>query len=282
MSKVMETIVKRSVTNFLEHISILSPCQFDVHGGLSIADLLTKLHHEWSMSLASGGAVHVLAIDIAGAFDKVSHPGVLHKAKCYGISGPLLTWLRSYLKNRQIKAVVGGQSSTPHNIRAGVPQGSILGPTLFLLYVNDCQDILPPGIGLGTYADDTTLYQSISTTTDIPDASVALQQATYAISHWGSTWRIAFEPTKSQALQIDHHRPPWGLPAIRFNGFDVPEADDIKLLRVMFDRQLLFTAHNRSIALRANSRLHLLRKRAPLLSLHGWATVYKAFVRPIL
>ena len=269
LSKVMETIVKRSVTNFLERISILSPCQFDFHGGLSTADLLTKLHHEWSKSLASGGAVHVLAIDIAGGLDKVSHPGVLHKAKCYGISGPLLTWLRSYLKNRQIKAVVGGQSSTPHNIRAGVPQGSILGPTLFLLYVNDCQDILPPGIGLGTYADDTTLYQSISTTTDIPDASVALQQATYAISHWGSTWRIAFEPTKSQALQIDHHRPPWGLPAIRFNGFDVPEADDIKLLGVMFDRQLLFTAHTRSIALRANSRLYLLRKRAPLLSLHG-------------
>ena len=237
----MGTIVKRSVTNFLERISILSPCQFSFPGGLSTVDLLTKLHHEWSKSLASGGAVHVLAIDIAGAFDKVSHPGVLHKAKCYGISGILLTWLQSYLESRQIKAVVGGQSSTPHNIRAGVPQGSILGPTLFLLYVNDCQDILPPGIGLGTYADDTTLYQCISTTTDIPDASVALQQATYAIYHWGSTWRIAFEPTKSQALQTDHHQPPWGLPAIRFNGFDVPEADNIKLLGAMFDRQLRFT-----------------------------------------
>ena len=102
LSKVMETIVKRSVNNFLEHISILSPCQFDFPGGFSTADLLTKLHHEWSKSLASGGAVHVLAIDIAGAFDKVSHPGVLHKAKCYGISGPFLTWLRSYLENRQI------------------------------------------------------------------------------------------------------------------------------------------------------------------------------------
>ena len=139
------------------------------------------LHHEWSKPLASGGAVDVLAVDIAGAFDKVSHPGVLHEAKCYGISGPLLTWVRSYLENRPIKAVVGDQSSIPHNIRAGVPQGSVLGPTLFLLYVNDCQDILPPGIRLGTYADDTTMYQSISTTTDILDASESLQQATDAI-----------------------------------------------------------------------------------------------------
>ena len=95
LSKVMETIVNRSVTNFLERNSILPPRQFGFRGGLSAADLLTKLHQEWSKSLASGGAVHVLAIDIAGAFDKVSHLRVLHKAKCSGISGPLLTWLRS-------------------------------------------------------------------------------------------------------------------------------------------------------------------------------------------
>ena len=93
LSKMMETIVNRSVTNFLERNSILPPFQFGFRGALSTADLLTKLHHQWSKSLASGGAVHVLAIDIAGAFDKVSHSGILHKAKYYSISGPLLTWL---------------------------------------------------------------------------------------------------------------------------------------------------------------------------------------------
>ena len=183
VSMVMETIVNHSVTNFLERNSILSPCQLGFRGGLSTADLLTKLHQEWSKSLESGGAAHVLAIDIAGAFDKVSHPGVLHKAKCYGIRGPLFTCPRSYLENKQIKAVIGGQSPTLYNIRAGVKQGSIHGPTIFLLYVNDCQDILSPGIGLGTYAADTTLYKSISTTTNIPDASEALQQATDAVPH---------------------------------------------------------------------------------------------------
>ena len=124
LSKVMETIANCSVTSFLERNSILCPRQIGFRGGLSTADLLTKLHHEWSKSLASGGTVHVVAIAIAGAFDKVSHLGVLHKAKCSGISGPLLTWLRRYLENRQIKALVGGQSSTPHNVRACVPQGT--------------------------------------------------------------------------------------------------------------------------------------------------------------
>ena len=170
----MKTIVIRSVTNFLERNSILFPCPFGFRGGLITADLRTTLHHECSKFLACEGAVHVLAIDIADAFDKVSHPGVLHKAKCYGTRRPLLTWLPSHLENRQIKAVIGGQSSTPHKIRTGVPKGSILGPTLLLLYVNVCQDVLPPGIGLGIHTDDTTLYQSISTPTDIPDASEAL------------------------------------------------------------------------------------------------------------
>ena len=85
LSKVMETIVHRSFTKFLGRDRIPSPRQFGFHSGVS---LLTKLHHEWSKSLAIGGAVHVLAIAIASAFDKVSHLGVLHKAKFSGMSGP--------------------------------------------------------------------------------------------------------------------------------------------------------------------------------------------------
>ena len=136
--------------------------------------------------VARGRATALLAIHFAGAFVTVSHPGTLHKVKYYGRSGPLLTWVRSNLENRQIIAVVGGQSSTPRDIRAGVPQGSILDPALYLLHINYCQDILSPGIRLGTYAHDTTLYRSISTTMDILNAHEALQQAMYAISNWGS------------------------------------------------------------------------------------------------
>ena len=100
---------------------------------------------------------------------------------------------------------------------------------------------------------------------DILNAHEGLQQAMYAISNWESTWGVAFEPTKSQAFQIDHHRTPLGLPAIRFNGFDVPEADQIKLLGVVFDRQLRFIVHIHSTLLRTNSRLYPLWKCAPIL-----------------
>ena len=85
----------------------------------------------------------MLAVDIAGAFDKVSHVGVLHKLRAYGIDGTLHRWLTSYLSNRNLQAVVGGATSQAFPITAGVPQGSILGPILFIVYVSDVPDVLP-------------------------------------------------------------------------------------------------------------------------------------------
>ena len=94
---------------------------------------------------AQEGAARVVAVDIAGAFYNVWHPGVLYKAQQYGVSGMLLDWLIDYVLDRSITVVVGGggQISLPHGITAGVPEGSLLGPTLFLLYINDAEDHLP-------------------------------------------------------------------------------------------------------------------------------------------
>ena len=93
-------------------------------------DLLTLLHNRWSTVFAQGGAARVVAVDIAGAFDKVSNPGVIYKAQQYGVSGMLLDWLL----DRSFTVVVVGQISLPHSITAGVPQGSLL----------DCGRLHPP------------------------------------------------------------------------------------------------------------------------------------------
>eukprot|EP00117_Sycon_ciliatum_P037066 scpid77875/ scgid27794/ Probable RNA-directed DNA polymerase from transposon X-element; Reverse transcriptase len=171
MSKVMEAIVNQHITNCLEKHHVLSSRQFGFCKGLCTADILTKLHTEWSKTAGLGGAVRVLAIDIAGAFDKVSHPGLLHKASVSGLHGHLHGWLSSYLRDRRLQAVVSGQQSSAQPVQSGVPQGSILGPTLFLLfmYVNDREDHLPAGSELATYADDTTLYQCLSAPSEIAD-----------------------------------------------------------------------------------------------------------------
>ena len=137
-----------------------------------------------------------LAVDIAGAFDKVSHPGVLAKAQQCGIHGQLLAWLRSYLHDRNLTVVVGGQSSPLFPIKAGVPQGSLLGPTLFLLYVNDAEQCLAPGSSLAVYADDTTLYALIRNPDTIAAACNSLQASIDRLQTWGAQWKIKFEAIK--------------------------------------------------------------------------------------
>ena len=109
LSKVMEAIANHSLMGFPERNHILSTNQYGFRQGLGTQNLLTLLHHRWSTVSAQGRAARVVAVDIAGAFDTVSHPGVLYKAQQYGVSGMLLDWLRDYLLDRSIMVVVGGQ-----------------------------------------------------------------------------------------------------------------------------------------------------------------------------
>ena len=99
-----------------------------------------------------------------------------------------------------------------------------------------------------------------------------------AVSAWGKSWHITFEPTKSQALTIDYHRPATVLPTIKFNNIQVQEERDIKIVGVRFDSQLSFRGHIREVATRANQRLGLLKRAAHVLDKHGRSRVYNAFV----
>ena len=268
LSKVMEAIINPSLMGFLERQHILTANLYVFRSGLGTQDLLTLLHHRWSTVAARGGAVRVVAVDIAGAFDRVSYPGVIHKAQRYGVSGMLLAWLGDYLLDRRQSVVFDGQSSSPHRVTAGVPQGSLLGPTLFLLYTNDADDHLPPGVDLAAYADDTTLFQCLSTMNTIDHSSTVLQNALDALVNWGTSWRIAFEPVKSQAMTIDH-QPAWDLPAVQIAGVPLNGESNLKLLGVTLDSQLSHRNHLRTIAIRARQRLGLLRKASPLLDSRG-------------
>ena len=162
-------------------------CQY-LHG--SVIDVVGHEKHIQYRVLTvmmsfSNGSTRVLAVDVAGAFDKVSHPGLLHKASRYGLSGALLAWLQDYLCDRRLQTTINGFTSSFYPISAGVPQGSILGPTLYLLYTNDAEDHLPAGVELAAYADDTTLYQSVHTIGDVPESARILQSAVDALAAWG-------------------------------------------------------------------------------------------------
>ena len=206
------------------------------------------------------------------------HRRVLAKAQACGITGTLLSWLQDYLKDRSLQAVICGQESALYPISAGVPQGSILGPTLFILYVNDCADHLPGGPSLALYADDTTLYKYITCIDDIHGSSTQLQSAVDAVAAWGQSWKIQFEPNKSQALTLSCHRPPLVLPLISFNNVLVAERDDIRLLSVIFIASSPSDLISCSIASKANQRLHFCKKVTPLLNVAGKLCLYEGIL----
>ena len=117
---------------------------------------LTVVSDRITRSFNMSGATLAVALDISKAFDRVWHAGLPHKLKSYEISGQIFGIISSFLSNRQLRVVLDGKSSQEYPVNAGVPQGSILGPTLFLLYINDLPDDVICDIAI--CADDTTLY----------------------------------------------------------------------------------------------------------------------------
>ena len=278
----MEKVINTSIMNYLEKGNLLSAHQFGFRTGLGAADLLTALNQAWLTAINGGGAVRALAVDVAGAFDKVSHAGVLHKLKSFGIQDTLHTWLTNYLTNRKIQAVVRGATSAPFPVSAGVPQGSILGPTLFLVYANDAADVLHEGVTPATYADDTTLYCIIRSSARAESQCLAFQTGVDNLATWGAKWRVQFEPAKSQALTITRHRTPWPIAPVQFSGLAVEEVGVLKLLGVTFDKHLFYGPHLQRIALRAAQQIGFLRKSFKVLDTPGRLAAYKGFVRPML
>ena len=172
--------------NHLDSTGLFSDLQYGFCALRSTADILTVLSERIYNSLDALGETRAIALDIPKAFDKVWHAGLLHKLKAYGVAGSILSILESFLKERSLKVVLDGQSSPLYNINAGVPQGSVLGPTLFLVFINDLPDEVLSRIGI--YADDTTLYSCVGKAGvfERVESAAELEEDLHSIVEWGN------------------------------------------------------------------------------------------------
>ena len=155
ISKVFEKLVNNRIAGHLEKCGLFLDFQYGFRSSRSTADLLVVVSDRIARAFNRPGATRAVALDISKAFDRVWHADLLHKLKSYGISGQIFGLTSSFLSNRRLRVVLDGKSSQEYPVNAGVPQGSILGPTLFLLYINDLPDDVICHIAI--YADDTTL-----------------------------------------------------------------------------------------------------------------------------
>ena len=171
VSKVFEKLVNRIVAH-LQICGLFSDFQYGFRSSRdllevfsrSTADLLTVVSDRIAGAFNRSGATRAVALDISKAFDRVWHAGLLHKLKSYGISSQIFGFISSFLSNRRLQVVLDGKSSQEYPVNGGVPQRSILGPTLFLLYINDLPDDVICNIAI--YAD-TTLYSKCDQASDL-------------------------------------------------------------------------------------------------------------------
>ena len=142
-----------------------SDFQYGFRSSQSTIDLLTVVSDRITWVFNRSGATRAVALDISKTFDRVWHAGLLHKLNSYGISGQIFGLISSFLSNRRFRVVLDGKSSQEYPVNAGVPQGSILGPTLFVLYINDLPDDVICNIAI--YADDSNLYSKCDQASDL-------------------------------------------------------------------------------------------------------------------
>ena len=165
VSKVFEKLLNNRIVDHLEKCGLFSDFQYDFRSSRSTADLRTVVSDRIAQTINRSGAIRAVALDISKAFDRVWHASLLHKLKPYGISGQIFGLISSFLSNRRLPMVLDGKSSEEYAVNSGVPQGSILGPILFLLYIN----VLPDDVicDIASYADDTTLYSKCGQATAV-------------------------------------------------------------------------------------------------------------------
>ena len=270
--KMMEHIVLHYMNQKLN--DFLHIRQHGFRRGMSCETQLCATFHELARTAEAKKTTHAVVLDFKKAFDKVPHALLMQKLKQVPDMHPqLINWVQDFLTNRRQRVVIKGESSSELEVSSGVPQGSVLGPTLFLIYINDLP--LRVDCSVSLYADDTLLYQPVDTI----DEAVQFQSNIDAVHKWSVDWKMPFNDKKCKVIAFgsQNYRPTYKL-----GEAEMDWTDTTTYLGVVMQSNLKFNQHIALKKDKASKTLgtikHIL-KQAPQ---EGRLLAYTSLCRPIL
>jgi len=275
--KLMERVIANQILSYLRTHNLISKHQ---HGFLSkhstVSNLLESVN-DWTLALNNSKGVAVAYVDYAKAFDVVSHSKLFLKLSAYGIKGDLIEWIRSFLSERTQCTRVNHECSNYAGIVSGVIQGSVLGPLLFLLYINDVTDIFGSGCTGKLYADDIKLYSIL----DNPPGYSDLQAKLCDLQQWSDMWQLKISYKKCCVLHVGNQRTKPRDNLVLGDNV-LTQVDNVKDLGVTVDSHLKFDVHINQIVTRAHRLANLIHKcfvsKDPPTLVHA----FTSYVRPLL
>lgn len=246
VSKVLEKIVHHRLMDFLTSCNILSPLQFGFRPGCSTIDAVCKFVSDVLESLDKRQHTLAVLLDLSKAFDTIDHEILIYKLFHCGVRGVALEWFKSYISNRMQYVTYRGVKSVTHNVTCGVPQGSVLGPLLFIIYTNDIANILthPKSI---LFADDTTLYSS---DINLHALQTKVEDDLHTLAHWFYANKLSLNVKKTHFMLFRGNRMNMDLSCDTLNlgNQEIHRVKCAKFLGLYVDDQLEWDEHIDSVA----------------------------------
>jgi len=273
--KLLETLIREVIMEHMQTNKLFSKKQYGfIPGRSTVLQLLTVLDH-WTEILDQGGEVDVVYCDFQKAFDKVPHRRLLSKTKNYGIRGKVFKWIECYLTGRQQRVQSQGHASSWHEVTSGIPQGSVLGPLLFVIYINDL-----PATAANSYiylfADDLKLYLPIFSPADRHNLQGDLDR----VHAWSESSLLKLHPDKCKSMRIGSSvHPPY---QYKIGDSQLQHVRQEKDIGVTIDANLKFEQHMAEKINKANRILGLISRTFIYKDGPTLLTLYISLVRPHL
>ena len=273
--KLMEHILYSKIMSHLSNHKVLSDYQHGFREKRSCETQLLLTTNDFANVLNDGGQIDSILLDFSKAFDKVDHEKLCHKLDHYGIRGIHLQWITSFLSDRTQQVIVNGKSSSFAPVKSGVPQGTVLGPLLFLVYIND----LPLNVNskVRLFADDAYLYRTITSKEDI----ITLQNDLDSLQTWEALWSMEFHPNKCKLLRVTNKTKPI-LADYHIHNENLECVENAKYLGVIINKRLKWNTHIDMVCKKATQTRNFLQRNLRGCSREIKSKAYKTYINPVL